>query len=273
MAVHPTAIVEDGAKLGAGVEIGPFCVVGRDVVLGDGVRLHAHAVVSGKTTIGANTMIYSNAVIGGEAQIYNNDAPNARLEIGSGNVFREGVTISLGSAKGHNLTKIGDNNFLMANSHIGHDCILGNNVILANGVVIGGHFEIGDGVIMGGLAAAQQFGRVGRYAFISGLSGISTDVIPYGMAIGLHVRLGGLNIIGLRRRNIPRANIHALRAAYRAIFVEGRASIQTNAREAEASGKWRGVPEVEEVIAFILADAKRAITPARRKRDDDESED
>ncbi|MGN6149122.1 MAG: acyl-ACP--UDP-N-acetylglucosamine O-acyltransferase [Rhizomicrobium sp.] len=272
MAVHPTAIVEDGAKLGAGVEIGPFCLVGRDVTLGDGVRLASHVVVSGKTSIGANTAIYPHAVIGGEAQIYNNNAPDARLEIGSGNVLREGVTISLGSAKGHNLTKIGNNNFLMAGSHIGHDCVVGNNVILANGVMIGGHFEIGDGVIMGGLAAAQQFGRVGRYAFISGLSGISTDVIPYGMAIGLHVRHGGLNIIGLRRRNIPRANIHALRAAYRAIFLEGKGSIQANTREIEASGKWRGIPEVEEVIAFILADAKRPIAPARRKRED-ESED
>ena len=153
MAVHPTAIVEDGARLGAGVEIGPFCIVGRDAVLGDGVRLLSHAIVTGKTSVGANTTIHPHAVIGGEAQIHNNNAPDARLEIGSGNVLREGVTISLGSAKGHNLTKIGDDNFLMAGSHIGHDCIVGNNVILANGVVIGGHFEIGDGVIMGGLAA------------------------------------------------------------------------------------------------------------------------
>lgn len=272
MAVHPTAIVEDGARLGAGVEIGPYSIVGRDVVLGDGVHLLSHAIVSGKTSVGANTIIHPHAVIGGEAQIQKNNAPDARLEIGSGNVFREGVTISQGSAKGHNLTKIGDNNYLMAGSHIGHDCIVGNNVTLANGVVIGGHFEIGDGVIMGGLAAAQQFGRVGRYAFVSGLSGISTDVIPYGMAIGLHVRLGGLNIIGLRRRNIPRPNIHALRAAYRAIFIDGLGSIQDNARAAEAFGKWKGIPEVEEVIGFILADAKRPITPARRRGQADEGE-
>ena len=272
MAVHPTAIVEDGAKLGAGVEIGPYCIVGRDVTLGDGVRLLSHAIVSGKTSIGANSVIHPNAVIGGEAQIYNNDAPEARLEIGSGNIIREAVTINLGSKKGPGITRVGNNCFFMAGSHVGHDCHVGNNVTLANGAMLGGHFDVGDGVIMGGLAAAQQFGRVGRYAFISGLSGISTDVIPYGIAIGLHVRLGGLNLVGLRRRNIPRANIHALRAAYRAIFLEGKGSIQNNAREAEQSGKWKGVPEVEEVIAFILADAKRPITPARR-RGDEESED
>jgi UDP-N-acetylglucosamine acyltransferase len=183
--------------------------------------------------------------------------------------LREGVTISLGSKIGHGVTKIGNNCFLMANSHVGHDCTVGNNVIFANGVLLAGHFEVGDGAIFGGNAAAQQFGRVGRYAFISGLSGISTDVIPYGMAIGLHVRLGGLNLVGLRRRKIPRENIHALRAAYRAIFLEGQGSIQDNARDVQAAGKWKGVSEVEEVIAFILADAKRPITPARKRGDDD----
>ena len=270
MAVHPTAIVEDGAILGAGVEVGPYCLVGREVRLGDGVRLLSHVVVGGKTTIGERTVIYPQAVIGGEAQIYNNNAPDARLEIGSGNVFREGVTINLGSKSGRGVTKVGNNCFLMINSHIGHDCNVGNNVTFANGVLLAGHFDVGDGAIFGGNAAAQQFGRVGRYAFISGLSGVSTDVIPYGMAIGLHVRLGGLNLIGLRRRKIPRENIHALRAAYRAIFLEGQWSIQENAREIQATGKWNGIPEVDEVIAFILADAKRPITPARKRGGDDD---
>jgi len=272
MAVHPTAIVEDGAKLGAGVEIGPYCGVGRDVTLGEGVRLFAHAVISGKTRIGAGTIIHSHAVIGGEAQIYNNDAPNAQLEIGSGCTFREAVTINLGSAKGRGITKIGNDCFFMAGSHVGHDCHVGNSVTLANGAMLGGHFDVGDGVIMGGLAAAQQFGRVGRYAFISGLSGISTDVIPYGIAIGLHVRLGGLNLIGLRRRKVPRPNIHALRAAYRAIFLEGKNSIQDNARAVQAAGTWNDVSEVQEVIDFILADAKRPITPARRRGEELEDE-
>jgi UDP-N-acetylglucosamine acyltransferase len=271
MAVHPTAIVEDGAVLGAGVEIGPYAIIGREVRLGDGVRLLAHAIVTGKTVIGERTLVCSNAVIGGEAQIINNDAPDARLEIGSGNTFREGVTISLGSKKGRGVTKIGDNCFFMTGSHVGHDSIIGSNVTLANVVSLAGHSDVGDGAIFGGAAQMQQFGRVGRYAFISGLSGITTDVIPYGIAIGLHVRLGGLNLVGLRRRKIPRANIHALRAAYRAMFLEGKESIQNNARAVQAAGTWAGVPEVEEVIAFILADAKRGITPARRRGGDEDA--
>jgi UDP-N-acetylglucosamine acyltransferase len=274
MAVHPTAIVEDGALLGAGVEIGPYCIVGHDVRLGDGVRLISHAVVTGKTTVGERTIIYPNAVIGGEAQIINNDAPDARLEIGSGNTFREGVTISLGSKRGRGVTKIGDNCFLMGNSHVGHDCRLGNNITFSNGVLLGGHFDVDDGAIIGGNAAGQQFGRIGRYAFVSGLSGIVRGIIPYGIAIGLHAQHGGLNLVGLRRRKIPRANIHALRAAYRAIFLEGKGTLQENAAEAEASGRWKGFAEVEEVIAFILAPAKRAVAPARKRgADEDDGED
>src|ERR1700744_3142326 len=142
MAVHPTAIVENGAVLGAGVEIGPYCVVGRDVTLGDGLRLLSHVIVTGKTTIGARTVIHPHAVIGGEAQIYNNDAPDARLEIGSGNTMREGVTINLGSKKGRGVTKVGDNCFFMAGAHVGPECQVGHNVNLRDGAQVGGAFVV-----------------------------------------------------------------------------------------------------------------------------------
>ncbi|HEY2068759.1 MAG TPA: acyl-ACP--UDP-N-acetylglucosamine O-acyltransferase [Rhizomicrobium sp.] len=267
MTIHPTALVADGAKLGAGVEIGPFCVVDATAVLGEGVRLLSHVTVGPRTTIGARTVIHPQAVIGGEAQIKGNDAPDARLEIGTDNTIREGVTISLGSKRGGNRTTVGDRCFLMALSHVGHDCHIGNDVTVANGTVFGGHCDVGDGVIMGGLAAVQQFARIGRYAFISGLSGVSTDVIPYGMAIGLHVRLGGLNLIGLKRRGVPRANIHALRAAFRAIFQEWEGSFRDKALRAQE--QWGDVPEVKDVTDFILAPAKRPICPARRGRGDD----
>jgi UDP-N-acetylglucosamine acyltransferase len=263
MKIHPTALIEPGARLAADVEIGPYCVIGGSVVLGDGVKLHSHVVVHGNTEIGARTQIYSHAVLGGQAQIRAYKPSPERLVIGSDNVIRESVTISVGSHASRGVTTIGDRNYLMAASHVGHDCSVGNDVTLSNGVQLGGHVQVGDGVNMGGLAAAQQFGRIGRYAFVSGLSGVTTDVIPYGIAIGLHVRLGGLNLVGLRRRGIPRANIHALRAAFRAIFLEWKGSIQKNAERAKA--QWGEYPEVAEVIAFILADAKRPICPARRK--------
>lgn len=270
MRIHPTAIVEDGARLADSVEVGPYCVVGAEAVLGEEVRLYSHVVVSGHTEIGSGSVVYSHAVLGGEAQIRNAGASHARLLIGSDNVIREGVTVSAGSGMAGGTTEIGDNCYLMAASHVGHDCRVGSGVTLSNGVLLAGHVHVQDGVILGGLAAVQQFSRIGRYAFISGLSGVSTDVIPYGMAIGLHVRLGGLNLIGLRRRNVPRANIHALRAAYRYIFLESEEPIQRRAQL--AAQKWPDTPEVNDVVSFILADAKRPICPARRRGAQDEED-
>jgi UDP-N-acetylglucosamine acyltransferase len=263
MKVHPTALVEEGASLADGVEVGPFCVVGSGVVLGANVRLASHVVVEGETEIGARTVVSSHAVIGGGAQIRNHEPRGMQLRIGSDNVIREAVTISTGSRGGRGITEIGDRCYLMAGCHVGHDCIVGNEVTLSNGVQVAGHVQIGDGVILGGLSAVHQFGRVGRYAFVSGLSGAIADVIPYGAIIGTHGRLCGLNLVGLRRRNVPRENIHALRAAYRFIFESDLGTIHENARR--VGEKWSGVLEVQEVVDFILADAKRPISPARRR--------
>jgi len=263
MKIHPTALIEKGARVSSDAEVGPYCIVGSSVVLGDGVKLHSHVVIHGETAIGDRTTVFSHAVLGGEPQIRGNKPQATRLVIGEDNVIREAVTVSRGSQGGRGVTTIGNRNYLMAGCHVGHDCVVGDDVTLTNGVQLGGHVQVGDGVIMGGNSAAQQFGRIGKYAFVSGLSGVTTDVIPYGIAIGLHVRLGGLNLVGLRRRGVPRPNIHALRAAFRAIFLEWDGSIQDNAKRAAA--EWSAFPEVMDVTSFILADAKRPITPARRK--------
>lgn len=263
MNIHPTAIVEAGARLADPVEVGPYCQVGGSCILDEGVKLVSHVVVTGRTRIGARTIVYPHAALGGDAQIRRPGPATVSLSIGADNIIREGVTMSMGSAVGRGTTSVGDRCYFMAYSHVGHDCRVGNEVTLSNGVLLGGHVDIDDGVIMGGQACVQQFGRVGRYAFISGLSGVTTDVIPYGMGIGLHVRLGGLNFVGLRRRGIPRANIHALRAAYRFIFLESGGTIHGNAKM--AAERWPDVPEVQDVVSFILADAKRPIAPARRR--------
>jgi UDP-N-acetylglucosamine acyltransferase len=270
MNVHPTSLVEDGARLGADVEIGPFCIVGAHVVLGDGVRLIGHASVQGHVSIGACSVLHHGAVLGGIAQIRGDDAPAAKLTVGEDCVIREHVTMNLGSARGGGLTSVGRNGYFMAYSHVGHDCHVGDGVTFANGAQLGGHVEIGDGVIMGGLSAVQQFGRVGRGAMIGGITGVNTDVIPYGIAAGDHAELGGLNLIGLKRRGVPRASINALRAAFKLIFLESDGSMADRARAAKQ--KWADVAEVNEVADFILAPAKRPICLARRRRDADGEE-
>lgn len=261
--IHPTALVEDGASLSDGVEIGPFCIVRGGAVLREQVRLSSHVVVEGETEIGERTVVHSHAVLGGDAQIRKHDPRGMRLRIGADNVIREAVTISTGSRGGRGITTVGDRCYLMAGCHVAHDCMVGNDVTLSNAVQLAGHVQIGDGVIMGGLSAIQQFGRVGRYAFVSGVSGAAADVIPYGCVIGTHARLYGLNLVGLRRRNVARENIHALRAAYHLIFESASGTIHENA--ARAGEAWPGMPEVQEMVNFILADAKRPICPARRR--------
>lgn len=264
MAVHPSAIVEDGARLGASVEIGPFCLVGGSVSLGDGVRLLSHACVSGRTTIGARSVVHPGAVLGGVAQIRGREHPDARLEVGEDNVIREGVTMSLGSAAGRGVTRVGARGYFMAYSHVGHDCLVGDDVTFANGANLGGHVEIGDGVILGGLSAVQQRGRVGKGAMIGGITGVNRDVIPYAMAFGDHVELAGLNLIGLKRRKLARETINAMRAAFREIFLHEQGSIAERARSARTT--WKDVSEVAEIVDFILADAHQPLCTARRQR-------
>jgi UDP-N-acetylglucosamine acyltransferase len=260
MKIHPSAVVEDGAQLGADVEIGPFCAVGGKVQLGDGVRLISHVAVMGETSIGARTTVHPGAVLGDEAQIHGNDATGTRLEIGEDNVIREGVTLHLGSRKGHGVTVIGSHNFFMAFTHVGHDCVVGDHVTFANGAVLGGHVAIGDNVVLGGIAAVQQFGRIGRGAMLGGVSGCAEDIIPYGIAHGSHCKLAGLNIVGLKRRGVPRENIHALRHMYQTVFLSDAGKFDD--RVALAKAQYGAVPEVAEVIAFIEAPAKRPICRA-----------
>jgi UDP-N-acetylglucosamine acyltransferase len=266
MSVHPTAVVEDGAAIGAGVEIGPFCHVGPRAVLEDGVRLRSHVSVAGITRIGARCDLYPGVAVGGDGQIRGNDFADGRLEIGEGCVLREMVSMHVGSRKGGGLTRVGAKGYFMANSHVGHDCHVGEGVTFANSVALGGHVEIGDGVIFGGLAAVQQFCRVGKGAMIGGLTGVNRDVIPYAMAFGDHVELAGLNLIGLKRRGLSRDTINAMRATFRSVFYGEGGSIADRARAAK--GQYAGVAEVGEMVDFILADAKQELCLARRRGGD-----
>lgn len=270
MAVHPTAIIEDGAVLGAGVEIGPYCLVGKDVRLGDGVRLLSHVVIAGITEIGARTVIHSHAALGGESQIRGNDPEGTKLSVGEDCVIREYVSFSLGSRKSHGITRIGSRGYFMASCHVGHDSVVGNDCTFANGAQVAGHVTIGDGVVLGGLCSIQQFGRIGRGAMLGGMSGANLDVIPFGIAIGSHASHAGLNIVGLKRRGVSRPAIHALRHTYKEVLVSEEGSLRD--RVAFARKEWGSFPEVAEVLDFIEAPAKRKIAPARRHGADSDAE-
>jgi UDP-N-acetylglucosamine acyltransferase len=263
MTIHPTALVEDGAGLGSGVEIGPFCHVGPQVTLEDGVRLLSHVSVRGITRIGPRSIVHPGAMLGGEGQIRGNDFTDGRLEIGADCVLREMVSMNVGSRKGGGVTRIGARGYFMANAHVGHDCHVGDDVTFANSVALGGHSEIGDRVIFGGLSAVQQFCRVGRGAMVGGLTGVNRDVIPYAMAFGDHVELAGLNLIGLKRSGLSRDAINAMRGTFRLVFHGEGGSIPDRARAART--RWPDVPQVGEMVDFILADARQPLCLARRR--------
>jgi UDP-N-acetylglucosamine acyltransferase len=262
--IHPTAIVEDGARLGDGVTIGPFSVVGANVSLGDGVTLASHVVVTGRTMIGARTRIFPFASVGHQPQDLKYNGEPSTLSIGTDCLIREGVTINPGTEGGGMTTTIGNKCAFLANSHIGHDCRVGNNVVLSNNVMLAGHVEVGDFVIIGGGAAVIQFARVGQHAFLGGMSGLEQDLIPYGMALGNRAHLSGLNIVGLQRRNFSRTEIHDLRRAYRALFAQEGTLLE---RVADVAEEFKDHPTVMEIVAFIKAGGKRSMCTPKNGAD------
>jgi UDP-N-acetylglucosamine acyltransferase len=254
--IHPTAVVHDGARLGADVEIGPYSIVGPKVALGDGVKLLAHVVIEGSTEIGEGTVVHPFAVLGSAPQHLGHKGEDTRLVIGARNIVREHVTMHTGTAMGAGVTRIGDEGLFMVGSHVAHDCVVGNRVVMANNATLGGHVHIGDFVFMGGISAIHQHTRVGRYSFVGGLAAVTKDVIPYGSVWGNHAHLEGLNLVGLKRRGFSRETINDLRAAYRLLFApEG----TFQERLEDVAEAYKSSTEVSEIVAFIRADANRPL--------------
>jgi UDP-N-acetylglucosamine acyltransferase len=258
--IDSTARVADGARLGADVEIGPFCVVGANVAIGEGCRLFSHVNVTGHTTIGPRTVIYPFASLGTAPQSVHYKGEASRLVVGGDCVIRESVTINTGTAGGLMETKIGDRCMFMAYAHVGHDCSVGNDVTFANGGTLGGHCTVGDNVFMGGYAAVHQFVRIGERCVIGGLSGIVSDVIPFTAAIGERAKLAGLNIVGLKRGGLSRPQIHTLRHAYKRLFsAEG-----TLAENAETLAlEFASDQNVMRIVQFVREAGKRHLTTPR----------
>jgi UDP-N-acetylglucosamine acyltransferase len=264
--IHPTAIVAPGARLGSGVEIGPFCTVGPEAEIGDGVRLISHVVVDGITTLGAGALFYPFSTVGMAPQDLKYAGEPTRTEVGARTVVRENVTIHRGTAQGGGVTRVGSDCLLMAVTHVAHDCDLGNGIIIANNVVMGGHVAIGDNAVIGGSAAIHQFVRIGRAAMIGGVSGVEADVAPFGVVMGNRARLAGINVIGLRRRGYDRATIHAVRAAFRDIFWSGGVFAERVAAVRARSG---GDALIAEILAFIDSPSKRGLIRSGKLADDD----
>ncbi|MEZ5998854.1 MAG: acyl-ACP--UDP-N-acetylglucosamine O-acyltransferase [Hyphomonas sp.] len=255
--IHPTALVEDGARLGADVTIGPFCHVGPNATLGDGCQLRSHAVVTGHTTLGRNCVLFPHAVLGSCPQVIGfQETPESRLEVGDGCTFREYATAHTGMPKFGGLTRMGDNCYIMIGAHIAHDNHIGNNVVMANNVSLAGHIEVGDHVWFGGLAAVHQFSRIGRNAFIGGGAIVVEDVIPFGSVVGNHAKLSGLNMVGLKRRGFSKAEQMQIRSAYKAVFF-GEGLFRD--RLEKAAQDFADQPLAMELISFIQAGGDRPI--------------
>ncbi|MBJ6371515.1 acyl-ACP--UDP-N-acetylglucosamine O-acyltransferase [Sedimentitalea arenosa] len=258
--IHPSALIEPGARIGEGCRIGPFCVVGPQVVLGDRVELRSHVVVTGQTEVGEDTVIFPFAVIGEIPQDLKFRGENTQLVIGARNRIREHVTMNSGTEGGGGITRVGDDGLFMAGCHIAHDAQIGDRVIVVNAAAIAGHCVLEDDVIVGGLSGVHQWVRIGKGAIIGAVTMVTNDVIPYGLVQAPRGELHGLNLVGLKRRGVPREEISALRAAFRSL-AEGEGTFSDRVREL---GEQTDSTHVRELVDFVLGDTDRSfLTPGR----------
>jgi len=260
MKTHPTAIVEDGAIVGEDVEIGPYALVGPHVLIGPGCVIRGHAVLTGHLTLGPKNFVGHGAILGEAPQDFAYDpARPAYARIGEGNTFREYVTVHCGTGADSE-TVVGDGNFLMAGSHLGHNCHVGNRTIIANNCLLGGHVEVGDNAVLGGGTVFHQFMRIGRLAMVRGGTRFGKDIPPFSMGDEDNI-LAGLNAVGLRRNGISSAARLELKRAFKLAFRSG-----LNVGQALAAAKTESWgPEATEFFDFI-ASSKRGVCPAHQSK-------
>ena len=254
---HHTSIISEKAVLGSNVTIGPYCIINENVKIGNNVNLKAHVYIDGNTTIGDNCTFFPYCSIGTSPQDLKYKGENSLLKIGNNNIFREYVTVNPGTEGGGLETVIGDNCLFMISAHVAHDCKIGNNVIMVNNASLAGHVILEDFAIMGALSGAHQFCRIGKHSMIGGLSGVDSDVIPYGTVIGNRAYLSGLNIIGLKRRGFSKDIIQDLRKAYGLLFSsqEGTFSVRVK----EVSEEFLDNEPIQEIVQFLKSEKSRSI--------------
>jgi UDP-N-acetylglucosamine acyltransferase len=254
--IHPQAIVAPGAKLGEAVKIGAYAMVGEDVELGDGCVVHAHAIVQGPAKFGKNNVLHAFSVIGGDPQDYTYRGERTELVAGDDNIFREYVTVNRGTQKGGGRTKLGSDNFLLAYSHIGHDCQVGSHTLFVNGATLAGHVTVEDFVTVGAFCPVHQFCRIGRYAYVGAATVITQDVPPFSKIVTeRETKSFGINAIGLERKGFSPERVQALKRAYRLLL---RSKLNTSQALAEMRKSLAGSADVRELIEFIES-AERGI--------------
>ena len=254
--IHKTAIVNTKAKIADNVEIGPYCIIGSEVEIGTNSVIHSHVNIVGNTRIGKNNQIYSFSSIGTPPQDLKYKGEKNSLIIGNNNKFREYVNINPGTKQGGSITSIGDNNLFMVYCHVAHDCKISDSVVLANNVQVGGHVSIEQNSIVGGSCAIHQFSRIGESAMIGGMTGVLSDVIPFGLSMGNRNNLMGLNLIGLRRSKVSNENIKKIQLAYEIIFKTP--SFRENIEG--LSSDLKNNEFVKKILNFINSDKKRPIS-------------
>jgi UDP-N-acetylglucosamine acyltransferase len=248
--IDATAVIDPEAEVAGDVAIGPYTVIGANVVVGAGTRIGPHVVIKGPTRIGRDNTVYQFASIGEDPQDKKYGGEPTRLEIGDGNTIREFVTINRGTVQDEGVTRVGDDNWIMAYVHIAHDCQVGNHTIFANNASLAGHVTVGDYVILGGFTLVYQFCTLGAHSLTAYGSGISLDVPPYVTVGGIPARPHGLNMEGLRRRGFSEAARKALKQAYKTLYRENR-SLQDAI--AELKGKVNDCAELEVLVSFLEA--------------------
>ncbi len=254
--IHAQAVVSPAAKLGAGVEIGPFAVVGADVELGEGCVVHSHAVINGPSKFGARNIFHPFCVIGGDPQDYTFRGEHVGLAAGDGNIFREHVTISRGTQKGGGITRLGNGNFFLSYSHVGHDCRVGNGTLFVNGATLAGHVTVQDFVTLGAFSPVHQFCRLGKYAYIGACTVITQDVLPFSLIVSeRETKCFGANTIGLERKGFSPERIQALQCAFKLLV---RSKKNTTQALDEMRKTLKDSADIQEMIAFV-EEAERGI--------------
>jgi len=253
--IHPSAIVHPRAKLAAGVSVGPYSIIGEHVVVGEGTTIGSHVVIDGRTRIGKNNRVFAHNALGGEPQDKKYAGEPTSLEIGDGNVIREFCTFNCGTAQDAGVTRIGNDNWIMAYVHVAHDCQVGNNTIFANGASLAGHVHVGDYAILGGLTGVHQFVRIGAHSMTGGATLLLQDLPPYVMAQGNDAKPFGINAEGLKRRGFSEEQITEIRRAYKTLYRSGLTLEEAKSQIASQAAK---VPALR-ILSEFLERSKRGI--------------